>query len=302
MIKQEDILSTGNLELLASKAVEGFITGFHKSPFHGFSVEFAEHRQYNTGESIRNIDWKLYGRTDRLYVKRYEEETNLRCRILIDKSSSMHMPVKNGLTKYQYSIWASAVFLTLLKKQRDASGISLFDHELQDQSKIASSQRHYKELLTFLGEQLQYTSRSELSDISTVLHRIADQTHRRSMIVIFTDLLEKGRDHARLFDALQHLKHNKHEVIVFNTVNVPNEIEFEYGNRPVTFEDLESGEKIKLQPQDIKDQYVKRVKEYLHDIELKMSQYKIDFVLADTSKAVEFAMIPFLLKRNRMTR
>jgi len=131
-IRPEDILHTGNLELLAKKAVEGFITGFHKSPFHGFSVEFAEHRQYNPGESTKNIDWKLYGRTDKLYNKRFDEETNLRCQFILDVSSSMQIAQKEGLSKLQYAIWTTAVFSQLLKKQRDASGICFCDDEIKE--------------------------------------------------------------------------------------------------------------------------------------------------------------------------
>ncbi|MBR9859615.1 DUF58 domain-containing protein [bacterium] len=301
MIRQEDILSTGNLELLAKKAVEGFITGFHKSPFHGFSVEFAEHRQYNTGESIRNIDWKLYGRTDKLFTKRFEEETNLRCRILIDSSSSM-MQQGGTLNKFQYSIWCAAVFLTLLKKQRDAAGLSFFDSKVIEQTGISSSIKHYKGLMSILDRYLNQKMDTAVSDIAPVLHDIAEQVHRRSMIVLFTDLLEKGREKERLFDALQHLKYNKHEVIVFNTLHVPTELEFEFGNRPVTFEDLESGEKLRVQPTEIRETYVARIENYLKEIRLKMSQYKIDFTVADTSKGVEHSVIPFLVKRSKMTR
>lgn len=301
MIDQEDILSTGNLELLARHAVEGFITGFHKSPFHGFSVEFAEHRQYNSGESIKHIDWRLYGRTDKLFVKRYEEETNLRCRILIDASSSMQLKPASGLSKLQYAIWCSACFITLLKKQRDAVGITTFDEAIIENASMSSSGRHYREMIHSLGRMLRYESSQRKTKLSDTLHLLAEQMHRRSMLVLFSDLLSVEEDIEELFDAIQHLKHNKHELILFNTIHSPTELELNYGNKAVTFEDLESGDKLKLMPNEIKEHYSSSVKQYLADIKLKLAKYKVDLVDADTSKGVEFAMIPFLVKRNKMS-
>ncbi|PCJ67340.1 MAG: DUF58 domain-containing protein [Bacteroidetes bacterium] len=299
-ISKEDILHTGNLELLAKKTVEGFITGLHKSPFHGFSVEFAEHRQYNQGESTKNIDWKLFGRTDKLYTKRFDEETNLRCQFLVDVSSSMQIEQKDSLSKLQYAVWSVAVFTQLLKRQRDATGICFFDDEIKGYSKIASSSRHYKELIFQLEPYLSYKSNHSKTDISDTLHTIASQIHRRSLVVLFTDFLEKDRDLDYLFDAIKHLKHNKHEVIVFHTLHQPSELEFDYGNGPVTFEDVESGEVLKLQPNEVRDLYKSNMAEYVSQIKSKLSQYKIDYVIADTSKAVEEAIIPFLIKRRKM--
>jgi len=301
-IRPQDILHTGNLELLAKKAVEGFITGLHKSPFHGFSVEFAEHRQYNPGDNTKNIDWKLYGRTDKLYNKRFDEETNLRCQFLIDVSPSMQVPQKDELSKLQFSVWATAVFSQILKKQRDASGICFFDEEIKDYTKIASSARHYKELIYKLEPYLTYNTEQKSTDIAEALHTIAAQIHRRSMVVLFTDFFEKGRDLEKIFDAIKHLKHNKHEVIVFHTLHHKSELDFEYSNAPMTFEDAETGEQIKLQPADVRQQYIEAVSTYRTDIKSKLNQYKIDYVEADTTAGVEKALIPFLVKRKRMNR
>jgi len=300
-IKPEDILNTGNLELLAKKAVEGFITGFHKSPFHGFSVEFAEHRQYNPGEDTKNIDWKLYGRTDKVYVKRYEEETNLRCQIVIDVSSSMQIATDKGLSKLQYSIWSAAVFLQMLKKQRDATGLCFFDDKVISNTKIASSSRHYKEIMFSLQDYLTYQSERKNTDTAAVLHGIANQIHRRSMVILFTDFFETNRETEALFDAIKHLKHNKHEVMVFHTLHSPSEVEFNYPSVPLTFEDAETGEVLKIQPSEVRENYVASIAKYNREIKLKMSQYKIDFVEADTSKTVEHSLIPFLVKRKKMT-
>jgi uncharacterized protein (DUF58 family) len=301
-ISKKDILNTGNLELLAKRAVEGFITGLHKSPFHGFSVEFAEHRQYNQGETTKNIDWKLYGRTDKLYNKQFDEETNLRCQFLIDVSSSMQVDRDKELSKLQYSAWCTAVLLQILKKQRDASGLCSFDNQVVHYSRIASSGRHYKELSFSLNELLNYKSEQNTTDISATLHSIASQIHRRSMVVLFTDFFEPGRDLDSLFEAIKHLKHKKNEVIVFHTLHRPEEIEFEFGNTPMTFEDAETGEAIKLLPSEVKEYYTNEMQQYLVDLKSKFNQYKIDYIIADTSESIEKAIIPFLLKRRSISR
>ncbi len=301
-IRPQDILHTGNLELLAKKAIEGFITGFHKSPFHGFSVEFAEHRQYNPGDSTKNIDWKLYGRTDKLYNKRFDEETNLRCQFLIDISPSMQVAQKNELSKLQFSVWATAVFSQILKKQRDASGICFFDESIKDYTKIASSSRHYKELIYTLETYLTHKTEQKSTNIAEALHTIAAQIHRRSMVVLFTDFFEKDRDLEKIFDAIKHLKHNKHEVIVFHTLHHKSELDFDFSNTPLTFEDAETGEQVKVQPADVKEQYIDAVTAYKADIKSKLNQYKIDYVEADTSEGIEKALISFLVKRKRMNR
>lgn len=299
-LTKEEILNVGNLELLAKKAVEGFITGYHKSPFHGFSVEFAEHRQYNSGESTKNIDWRLYGRTDKLYVKQYEEETNLRCHFLIDTSSSMQIETGSELTKLQYAIWASAVFLEMLKKQRDASSLYFFDQKLNEYTKTGSSSRHYRELMMKLQAYLNYTSEEKETHIADVLHSIANQIHRRSLIVLFSDFFEKNYNLQKLLDAIKHLKHHKHEVIVFNTIHRPSELDFDFGNQPITFLDAETQEHIKASPSEVKDAYVARIQEYEKALKSSFAQYKIDYVEADTSKPIEHALIPFLVKRKKM--
>lgn len=301
-ILTEDILSTGNLELLAKHAVEGFITGYHKSPFHGFSVEFAEHRQYNIGESIKDIDWRLYGRSDRLYVKKFEEETNLRCRLVIDASSSMHYRGSGALTKFQFALWCSSVFVQLLKKQRDAVGIDLFDDHVFHSSLMSSSGRHYRETFDLLSSKLEYKVKDKKTDLPRIIHELANKMHRRSMVVFFTDLLSNQYDENILFDAVQHLKHNKMEVIVFNLLDHPTELYFDYDNRPMTFKDLETGETIKLQASEVKQEYKRKMQDYLKAMKLKFAQYKVDYVEVDTSKSVEHAIIPFLVKRNRMSR
>jgi len=297
----------GSLEFIASQVVEGFITGLHKSPFHGFSVEFAEHRLYNTGESTKHIDWKLYGRTDRLYVKRYEEETNLRCQIVIDNSSSMFFPVKDKISidnpnKITFSVYAAAALMNLLKKQRDAVGLSLFSDQIELHTRARSTTVHQKYLFTELENLLrpidENTHRKTFA--SQALHDISEQIHKRSLVVIFSDMFETNASTDEMFSALQHLKHNKHEVILFHVVDQSKEIEFAYDNRPYKFIDMESGKEIKIHPNEVKEQYVKSVKEFKKELQLRCGQYRIDFVEADINKGYKQILLPWLLKREKM--
>lgn len=209
-ITEQDLLQTGNLEFLAKQVVEGFITGLHKSPFHGFSVEFAEHRQYNTGESIKHIDWKLFARTEKLYTKRFEEETNLRCHIIIDRSSSMYFP-EEGFNKIRFSVYAAASLIYLMKKQRDAVALSVFSDEVEFVSQAKSSMVHAKMLFNKLEQILASQQKNVNSNISKALHQIAETIHQRSLVIVFSDFMQSGNDD--LHAALQHLKYNKHEVI-----------------------------------------------------------------------------------------
>ena len=295
-----------NLELLARQVVEGFIIGMHKSPFHGFSVEFAEHRIYNQGESTKNIDWKVYARTDKLYSKRFEEETNLRCQIVIDTSSSMYFPdyktdgVKT-INKLQYSALGAASLMNLLRKQRDAFGLSLFDQTVNEHTPSKSSMSHYRLMLTYLDRVLKAGKPEQSTSAAHSLHQIADSIHKRSLVILFSDMFENTENHNALFSALQHLKHNKHEVIVFHVVDHSKEIEFEYENRPYLFVDMETGEKLRLQPKEIEVAYKKKMNSYLNELNLKCLQYKIDFVNCDIQKGYNEVLQTYLAKRNKMS-
>lgn len=291
------------LELLAHQVVEGFITGMHKSPFHGFSVEFAEHRLYNQGESVKHIDWKLYGRTDRLYTKRFEEETNLRCQIIIDGSSSMYFPViKNptldNLDKMAFSVFASAALIQLLQKQRDATGLSVFIDEVNLHTESRSSQVHRKFLFSRLNELLvrDKVTMGNTTRAAKALHQIAENIHKRSLVVIFSDMFdsEAGED---LFSALQHLKHNKHEVILFHVSDKKAELDFSYDNRPYKFVDLETGEEIKIRPHEVRDAYKSRIGSYLDELVKRCAQYRIELVEADINLGFRQVLLPFLVKR-----
>jgi uncharacterized protein (DUF58 family) len=298
-IKEEQLLQTGNLEFLAKQVVEGFITGLHKSPFHGFSVEFAEHRLYNTGESTKHIDWKLYARTDKLFIKRYEEETNLRCQLIIDCSSSMFYP-EDGLNKITFSAYAAASLIKMLKKQRDASGVSLIADEILFHSPCKSSSTHQKLLYSKLEGMLAQNTPNRKSNIAANLHQLAEMIHKRSLVIIFSDMLQNTREDDELFSALQHLKYNKHEVILFHVEDKKTEVSFDFTNRPYLFIDSETGEKIKLFPNQIKEHYLKAVEAYKHTLKLKCAQYKIDLVEAEVSTDFSQILLPFLVKRSKL--
>jgi uncharacterized protein (DUF58 family) len=296
---QEIAVSFDHLDLLASQVVEGFITGMHKSPFHGFSVEFAEHRLYNTGESTKNIDWKLFGRTDKLFVKRYDEETNLRCHLLLDVSPSMFYP-KESNAKIQFSAIACAVLANLMKKQRDAFGLIEFSDEIKNSIPIRSSGAHYNVVIQALQNVLKGSVKSESSNVADTLNKIAEQIHRRSLVVIFSDMFDVNSSNEEIFDALQHLRFRKHEVIVFHVVDGETELNFNFENRPMKFVDSESGEELKLFPDDVKSIYLNRINEFNKMLKLKCHQFKIDYVQADVSKDFSQILLPFFSKRKRM--
>jgi uncharacterized protein (DUF58 family) len=300
--EDQEIRKLANLELLARQVVEGFITGLHQSPFHGFSVEFAEHRLYNNGESVKNIDWKLLARTDKLFVKQYEEETNLRCYLLLDTSSSMNFP-STGINKLQFSIYAIASLMYLFKKQRDAFGLCLFSDKIDWISPVKSTSTHLFYLYAELEKIYNNPKANTTTNIADVLHHVAREVHQRSMIIIFSDMLENSinpEKQRELFAALQHLKYNKHEVIVFNVNDKPKEFDLDFDNRPHHFVDIESGDEIKVHPGRIREAYRTALTEYRHELELKCAQYHIDIIDAHIQEDYNSILKAYLIKRNKM--
>jgi uncharacterized protein (DUF58 family) len=303
-IDLQQIHSYSKLELIAKQVVEGFITGLHKSPFHGFSVEFAEHRLYNTGESTKHIDWKLYGRTEKLFIKRYEEETNLRCQIIIDASSSMYFPEidfnSDKFNKVKFSVYAAAALMNLLKKQRDAVGLSIFSDKLDIHSPTKSSSVHHKYLKHELEGLINAPKKNTKTSSINALHTIAETVHKRSLMIIFSDMMENVADDEQLFAALQHLKYNKHEVILFHTYDKKLELDFEFENRPYQFIDLETGEEIKVHPNDVKKNYIENMQKRKNMLKLKCLQFGIEFVEADVNQGFNSILQSYLIKRAKM--
>ena len=306
-IDQHRLEQFSSLEFLARQVVEGFITGLHKSPFHGFSVEFAEHRLYNTGESIRSIDWKLYGRTDRLYTKRYEEETNLRCQIFIDNSSSMYYPViaKPDIdhpNKITFSVYVAAALTYLFRKQRDASGISVFSDSVELHTLTRSNPVHHRYLYSELEKLLipRSLDKQKGTRVAQSIHELAERIHQRSLVVIFSDMFDQSPVTEELFSALQHLKHNKHEVILFHVVDKGREIDFDFDDRPYKFIDIETGEQLRLHPAALRTQYVEKITSYKNELRLRCAQYHIDFIEADINAGFEQVLLPYLVKRSKL--
>jgi uncharacterized protein (DUF58 family) len=301
----EKISSFAHLELLANQVVEGFISGMHKSPFHGFSAEFAEHKVYNSGESTKHIDWKLYAKTDRLYTKRFEEETNLRCHLIIDNSSSMHYPkLENDApffkSKIGFSVLASAVLMNLLKKQRDAVGMSIYSDTYEYYAPEKGSDRHHRMLLNKLENLLESPKQSKNTDTVTFLHQIAEKMHRRSMIILFTDMFQSGPDASgeeALFNALQHLKHDKHKVVLFHVIDSKTEINFDFDNAPRKFIDLESGEEINIFADNVKAAYEKQVEAYFKKLAMTCAQNRIKYVPVAVGDSFEKILTTYLVEK-----
>lgn len=306
-IDNKEIRSLSQLEFKAKQVVEGFLAGLHKSPFHGFSVEFAEHRIYNPGESTRHIDWKLFARTDKLFVKRYEEETNLRCQLVIDASSSMYYPQlrpgdTEGLNKIRFSVYAAAALTQLMRKQRDAVGLTVFADKVQVTEQARSSAVHLKHVMTHLEDLLDAKApvQGRRTDVVEALHDIAHRAPRRSLVVIFSDMMDSAADQAAMFEALQHLRFNKHDIILFHVVDRSKELELQLEDRPYTFVDLESGEQVKAHPAEVRDAYRTAMADHWHQLKLKCGQYRIDLVEADINQGFSPILLEFLLKRARL--
>lgn len=293
-----------NLELLANQVVEGFISGIHKSPFHGFSAEFAEHKIYNNGESTKHIDWKLFAKTDKLYTKRYEEETNLRCHMILDNSASMYYPeVKNlnvtDLNKIGFGVLSIAALMNILKRQRDAVGLSVYSDSYNYYAPEKGSERHHQMLLSKLSEISLDAKPAKQTKTYTYLHLIAEKIKRRSLIFLFTDMFQTATDEEKLFDALRHLKYNKHEVVLFHLVDASTEVQFDFENTPKRFVDVETGEHIDLYSENIKEAYEKSVLAYFEALKLKCAQYRIKYVAIDVRSDFSKVLNTYLVERQK---
>lgn len=282
--------------------VEGFMTGFHKSPYHGFSVEFAEHRPYNQGESLKDVDWKVFAKSDKLYTKRYEEETNLRCQVVLDISDSMRYP-REGISKLEYGAYLTAALQYLMIAQRDATGLTLFDSETRFYAPPKSKKSWLVPMFTKLEEIV--AQKGELRNSTAtakVIHQLARKFNRRSFVVLITDLFNQTEANDDLFKALQHLRHAKHEVVLFHLLDRKTEERFDFPNRPLILEDLESGEKIQVQPSQIKDSFQELMLERKRLFKRKAHEFNIDFVEVDIAQSYEKVLTDYLIKRRSLSK
>lgn len=291
-----------NVELLAKQVVEGTLVGLHKSPFHGYSAEFLEHKIYVPGESTKFVDWKLYGKTDKLYTKKFEDETNLRAHFILDNSSSMHYPeVKsfdlNALNKIQFSVLAIAGLMEILKKQRDALGLSIYSDTYEFYAKEKNNPKHHRLLLHQLEGVLNEKTPQKTTETYKYLHEIAKNMHRRSLIVLFTDMWEARHQKEALFEALRHLKYNKHQVLLFHVFDSATEYRFDFKNTATQFVDVENGSKLNIYPEQVKQEYQKAVAAYFAKIKETCYRYKIDYIPSDVQLGFKPILVPFLLRK-----
>lgn len=287
--------------MLAKQLVEGFITGLHKSPYHGFSVEFAEHRLYNIGQSTRHIDWKVFARTDRLYTKQYEEETNLRCQLILDCSSSMRYP-SDTQGKLKFSVHCAAALAYLLHRQRDAVGLCLFSDKVDELTPVKSTATHLNKIFRTLENVLEPTTLAgKNTRVAEVLHEIAEKTHKRSLVIIFSDMFDGADENQEeIFKSLQHLKHNKHEVLLFHVSDHETELNFNFEDRPYEFVDLENDQRVKLNPLEIKSSYTTALTEFHQNLKMRCNQLRIDFVSANAQSDFFTVLQQYLIKRAKM--
>lgn len=304
----EEIQSFTNFELLAQKAKEGFIAGMHKSPFRGFSVEFAEHRPYNPGESVKNIDWKLLARTDKKYIKQFDEETNLKAHLWVDVSKSMHYPIEQGL-KLKMGVLGAGVVAHILQQQKDGFSLGLYNEQgFSYRSPIKSTRGHLQQQIGVLGSYWQWNSKVEstLTQTNTTqqgLESAVLQVGRRHLVVILSDLLwdpAEAAAEASFWKHMAMLRFQKCEILLLQIHHAQHEMLLELGNRPVQFIDLETDARIKLQPDEIQDHYLKFEQERQSMIAQQCLQLGIDHHLADVSKPIEQTLTAFFVKRSKM--
>jgi uncharacterized protein (DUF58 family) len=305
MLLDPDILTQlAPLELKARTIIEGFISGLHRSPYHGFSVEFAEHRAYNPGDDFKHIDWKAYGKTGKFYVKRYEEETNLRAHIVLDVSSSMYFSHFADWSKLRYAIHYAASLMYLMNRQRDACGLVTFDQEIGLKYPPKSSYSHLRVLfgeLEKILEQEEESSKEQRESASAdALHELAEQLKHRSLVVILSDLFENVSDHDALISALKHLRHRKHEVLLLNILEHKSERLLDFPDGTFLFEDMETGSEVEVVPAQLKESYRKKIEEFTYKFKLACSESKIDFQEIDTQSPFDLALLAYLNKRKRL--
>jgi uncharacterized protein (DUF58 family) len=280
-----------NLALVARGVVEGFISGLHSSPYKGFSVEFAEHRKYSPGDNPRHLDWRILGRTDRLYIKQYEEETNLRAQVLLDTSASMGYRHGAGLTKLEYGSFLTAVLAQLMIRQQDAVGLTTFDSQVRLDMPARSSPRHFDEMM----HQLEAVRPGQTTDLGVTLNRLADRFKRRCLIVVISDLYG---DLDAVERALHHFRHKRHEVIVFHVLDRA-EIDFPF-RELATFVDVETGSRLQVDPAYVREDYRRQIEAFIERCRRTCADCQIDYVMTDTSVPYDFMLSRYLSKRTQL--
>ena len=280
-----------NMEMKARLVVEGFITGLHRSPYHGFSVEFAEHRQYRPGDAIKHIDWKVLGRTDKYYVKQFEEETNLRSMVILDSSASMGYASKGMLPKFEYASYLAAALAYLLINQRDAVGLALYDTEVRTFMPARSRLSFLHQMLKVLDSAVPANE----TGTAVALDKIAEKIKRRGLVIILSDFFDEVNS---VVNALKHFRHKDHDVLVFHILD-PREVDFKFGNN-ATFKDLETGEEMVAMSRQIQKHYKEHIADFINNIRTHCRQHNIDYQLVDTSQPFDKPLKEYLAKRAKL--
>ena len=294
------VAQLSSMELRARLIVEGFITGMHRSPYHGFSVEFAEHRPYNPGDELRHVDWKVYAKTDRFYIKQYEEETNLRQHIVLDTSPSMHYQGEGPVSKLEYGSYLAAALHNLMLKQRDATGLLAFDESVHTVRRPKATPGYLRQLLVTLDQLNDRETSGRRTSAASALSEVAERIGRRSLVIVITDLFENIAHHDDLLRALRHLRHRQHEVIVFHVLEGQTERQFRFPDRPMLFRDVETGEEVSLQPAQLREHYAEAVEHFTDDFRRRCLEHDIDFAELDTNEPYATALMKYLNKRRRL--
>jgi len=288
-LEPEALARVKNLAIVARGVVEGFISGLHASPYKGFSVEFAEHREYTAGDDPRHLDYRMLARTDRLYIKQYEEETNMRVQILLDTSGSMGYSHESKLTKLDYASYLTAILSYMMTRQQDSVGLTTFDTQIRLDMPARSSPRHFNEMM----RQLEVMKPGEETDVAETLHRLANRFKKRCLIVLVSDLYDEPEEVIR---ALHHFRHRRHEVIVFHVFDKA-EVEFPFRD-VISFHDLETDERLQIDPAYVRDAYLEQIEAFIEGYRRACAETQIDYVMTDTSVPYDFMLSKYIAKRN----
>ena len=280
----------GTIDLKARTIVEGFLTGLHRSPYKGFSVEFAEYRQYIPGDDLATLDWKVYARSDRHFVKKYEEETNLTCHLLLDVSGSMAYG-SGGITKLQYGSYLTAALAYLMHRQRDSFGLIAFDDSISALLPASARSGHLRAVLLAL-ERLKIGART---DVAKPLHDLAAAVRKRGLVVLVSDLLD---DPARVLDGLKHFRYRGTDVIVFQVLD-PYELQFPF-EQAARFRDMETADEVMAVPRTVRRGYIERMEGLIATYKRELGLVGIDYCLLDTSKPLELGLMSYLMTRHRV--
>jgi len=287
----ETLMRMGRLNFVARTVVEGFISGLHRSPHHGFSVEFSEHRPYAPGDELRHVDWVAFAKTDRYYVKQYEQETNLRCTIVLDCSGSMKYSSGRGLTKLEYGSFLAATLAYLMTRQQDVVGLAAFDSRIRLHIPPGGSPAHVNEMC----RRLEHLGGGEATRCAGPLHDLAERIKRRGLIILISDLYD---DEDEVIRALRHFRHKKHGLILFHVLDAA-ELEFPF-TKLTEFEDLETHETYQVDPKAVREAYLGEMRAFIDRYKKACSDSDIEYVLADTSVPYGFLLQSYLARRERM--